>query len=499
MMSLRIRYVSITLISLALVLLTTYSLRVYIPSTKPIFTEIDDTIIKTPPPETPPPKIPIYKPISAPALPIKDNFPLAGLAHSSAELPPIPTWNAPPKPHVPENTALFIGFTRNWRVLQQVVVSYITAGWPAEDIYVVENTGVMDSNALGLLTLQNPFFLNHTRLDMLGVNILVTPTLFTFAQLQNFYIFTAQEKGWDYYFWSHMDVVALSFEDPTTFPTELSPLSLSNTSSIKPQSHSIYAYCVAALREVLSPDPVTGQVLNWAMRFFSYDRLALVNLSAFKSIGAWDTLIPFYMTDCDMHARLEMAGYDIQERQAGMVYDVGGSLEDLTVLYRKTRYDNGEGEMMEVKEPEFKDPNVIEEMASFEAREEKMLEQEEGLNARRPDNVLVLPGRASAQDGTHWREDDRNSPRWAQLTGTLDRMQNSKNSGARHRNSWQSRQEGGQGEPFYRDSAGFEKGIELTIEHGRNVFREKWGHRDCDIVAVGYTAGDAWRVEHDWE
>ena len=80
-----------------------------------------------------------------------------------------------------ENTPLFIGFTRNWRLLQQAVVSYITAGWPPEDIYIVENTGVMKSNANGQLSLQNPFFLKHTRLDMLGVNVLITPTLITFC------------------------------------------------------------------------------------------------------------------------------------------------------------------------------------------------------------------------------------------------------------------------------------------------------------------------------
>lgn len=49
------------------------------------------------------------------------------------------------------------------------------------------------------------------------------------------------------------------------------------------------------------------------------------------------------------------------------------------------------------------------------------------------------------------------------------------------------------------DSAGFEQGIQMTIEHGRAVFREKWGHRDCDIYAVGLRADDAWRVEHDWD
>jgi hypothetical protein len=53
------------------------------------------------------------------------------------------------------------------------VVSYIAAGWPPEDIYVVENTGVMHANRDGLLTLQNPFYLNHTQLAMLGVQVII--------------------------------------------------------------------------------------------------------------------------------------------------------------------------------------------------------------------------------------------------------------------------------------------------------------------------------------
>ena len=113
---------------------------------------------------------PKYKPKTAPkALPIVDNFPLAAAAHSASDFPPMPRWSKPPSPHIAERTPLFIGFTRNWRLLQQVVVSYITAGWPPSDIYVVENTGVLDANKLGQLSLQNPFFLNHTRLELLGV------------------------------------------------------------------------------------------------------------------------------------------------------------------------------------------------------------------------------------------------------------------------------------------------------------------------------------------
>lgn len=67
---------------------------------------------------------------------------------------------------------LLIGFTRNWPLLLQCVSSYIAAGWPADEIFVVENTGTMDANERELLTLQNPFFLNRTQLGMLGVNVI---------------------------------------------------------------------------------------------------------------------------------------------------------------------------------------------------------------------------------------------------------------------------------------------------------------------------------------
>jgi hypothetical protein len=39
----------------------------------------------------------------------------------------------------------------------------------------------------------------------------------------------------------------------------------------------------------------------------------------------------------------------------------------------------------------------------------------------------------------------------------------------------------------------------MTIEHGKRVFAEKWGHRDCDIRAIGLMPEDAWKLEHDWK
>jgi hypothetical protein len=501
--------------------------------------------------ETPPPapahKIK-YKPPPPPkSYPIVDNFPLAAAAHSAADLPPIAEWNRPPSTHVPEQTPLFIGFTRNWRILQQVVVSYITAGWPPSDIYVIENTGVMDSNKRGLLSLQNPFFLNHTRLNMLGVNIIVTPTLLTFAQLQNFYLHTSIEHEWPHYFWSHMDVgireshfpqiphdrlyLAAQSKAPHSYVSlflrhQISYILQANITDSKhqvvaasyekdyvaqkAQAHetilppsdpkhdytdfaSLYKNCVLELRNATLPSPKTGKVPRWAMRFFSYDRLALVNVAAFVEVGGWDTLIPFYHTDCDMHARLEMVDFEIKDANPGYVFDVAASLEDLIVLYRKKG----------VVDASFQDPGKVEEELKAKAEAEKM--QDVKKAERR---AVQLDGNSEAskefvtdqmvKEG-RWEDDEIYSERWLQLERTLDDMLRSKGAQSGGRNTWQFRQTGGQGDPFYRDSLGFEEGIRMTIEHGRRVFAEKWGHRDCDIVKMGLRPGDAWKVEHDWD
>jgi hypothetical protein len=128
-----------------LTILTTYSLRTsvslnigQVPEIVTLPNVPPETESNTaPPPPLPPPELeaeaekhvipdhPKYKPGHVSTIPpIVDNFPLAAAAHSAAELPPIPPWNESPSPHVPEKTPLFIGFTRNWRLLQQAVVSH---------------------------------------------------------------------------------------------------------------------------------------------------------------------------------------------------------------------------------------------------------------------------------------------------------------------------------------------------------------------------------------
>ncbi|KAK6340944.1 hypothetical protein TWF696_009257 [Orbilia brochopaga] len=264
-------------------------------------------------------------------------------------------------------TPLFIGFTRNWYLLEQAVVSYITAGWPASEIIVIDNTGVMDSNLRGLLSPKNPWYLNHTRLEQLGVGVKRTPTLLTFAQLQNFFINYAVEQNWDYFFWSHMDVVVLSkeYEQPYT---------------------SFYARVLDCLRQTLASKD------KWALKFFAYDWLTLVRVEAMKDVGGWDTQIPFYMTDCDMYERLFQRNYTQKDWDAGHIFDVASHLTDLAVLY-------------------------------------------------------PTPGEESALDTTRFKE----------LKIELERMMKEKQENKNGRNTWQAQQDGGKGEPFWRNPQGFEK------------------------------------------
>ena len=371
---------------------------------------------------------PLHKPEPAQPMPIKDNFPLAARAESHRDLPPIPSWNQPPKPHVKHATPLFIGFTRNWRLLQQTVVSYIAAGWPPADIYVVENTGVMNANKDGKLTLQNPFYLNHRRLtELLGVNVLTTPTLFTFAQLQNYYLWTSVQKGWAHYWWAHMDTVVISDEEYTGDTYK-----------------SVYMRAVQAMEETL--EPTWGPL---ATIWFHYDRLALVRTQSFLDVGGWDTLIPFYHTDCDMHERLWMKGFKIATSDAGKIWDVGESLDDLGLLYKR-------GEV-----------------------------QQEENGAMKP-------------EGKEKVGPEKNSPAYKDLLAKLDILQVAKNEDAGKRLSWQQTQKGGQGEPFYRDPDGFQQGIQMWQDFGKGVFHEKWGFPDCTLREVGLKTDDQWRVVKDW-
>ncbi|KAK0613298.1 hypothetical protein B0T14DRAFT_539220 [Immersiella caudata] len=391
---------------------------------------------------------PPYKPPREPSPPVPDPFPLLSSNDIRparlAELLGTPLINRPPKVHYAEATPLFIGFTRNWPQLVQCISSYIAAGWPASDIYVVENTGVMYSNLHNKLTLQNPFYLNHTQLATLGVNVLITPTLLTFAQLQNFYAWTALERKWEQYFWSHQDLVVFSNENET-YPED-APMTY-NDRGDSPVTYTLYDRAVGVLQFLRRPEAP-----KWANHFFAYDHLTLVNRDAILDVGGWDTHIPFYATDCDMYVRLMWAGYWQGETEIGIILDVATVMEDIAALFRapgvKARFKG--------------DPKRKEEKG-------RKLKEGEGETWEKLVEVAKRMEEAKYEDGNGWR------------------------------NMWQLSQTGGQGEPFARDYEGFEMGLRMFIDTGRAVFAEKWGHRGCDIAKMNIKAEDAWRLERDWD
>ena len=434
------------------------------------------------PPPPPPPEIKElrYKAEGKPPPPpLPEFFPLAANAQSPADLPPIPSWNKPPSPHVPEKTRLYIGFTRYWPLLQQVVLSYITGGWPPEDIYIVENTGTFDANRYGRLSSQNPFFLNYTRLTQVyGVNVITMPSLQTFAQLQNFYLSEAIHHGLQYYFWGHMDVMLLPHEDKTPYK-------------------SIYEIAVDTIRESMTPDfgidEATGEKKTWAIRFFAYDWFALVNAEAFQKIGGWDSMVGYYGTDCDMHGRISMNNMITPIADAADVWDVSDSVEDLEILYRRVKKDGTSTPKRAIEERA--DASTSDTDSDRDPRKNDTAFGP-GLSSTPPSSPGSTPPELQSYLSST-TPDERGSATYFSLKEKFEKMQTAKRED-KFRNSWQLKQRGGQGEPYYYDADGWETALQMTVDAGMKINEEKWGHRGCDLSKVR-KQGDQWRVEHDWE
>jgi hypothetical protein len=404
--------------------------------------------------------------------PIQDPFPL--LAKSTP--PPIPEWNrAKPDLHKKYDIAfappLLVGFGRNWPMLLQTVVSYITAGWPAEQIYVIENTGVQASNKKGKLSLQNPFYLNYDQLKKLGVNVVQAPVLMTFAQLQNFYIHLANEHDWPFYFWSHMDVLALSFEDGEDGRPKYNETGYMT----------IYELALKALKEAVDTDD------QWGLRFFAYDHLALVNRKAYEDVGGWDVMIPFYIGDCDMHSRLTMAGWSQRDAKAGIVTDVALALDDLLALYRVPGL-----------KPSFTDPSPPPPEKGKKKGGKKGRRDETKEDERTEEEKLQ---EAELLKADQLKDNEDPLEKWKALKKTADDMFHHKhgNTGPLGRNTWQQGQHGGVGEPYYYPNDGLHEAIEIITEAGRQVYAKKWGHRGCDLIdGAGLELWDQWKVKQDW-
>ncbi|KAF1816403.1 hypothetical protein P152DRAFT_375084, partial [Eremomyces bilateralis CBS 781.70] len=207
-------------------------------------------------------------------------------------------------------TPLIIPFTTNETFLIQTALSYIAAGWPREDIIILDNSGTMDANPREELPKDNPSHLSYQKLRKdYGISVLQTPTLLTFAQTQKFMLRLAISKEWRTFFWSRPDVVVLSDESASPY-------------------RSFYNRTVDHL---LSSQ---NQNQKWAAKFFGIDVLVLINVDAWRGIGQWDTFLPHYNTHCDAYGRANIMGYAIENVTAGWAFTVASALDDPeTVLF----------------------------------------------------------------------------------------------------------------------------------------------------------------------
>ena len=310
-----------------------------------------------------------------------------------------------------------------------------------------------------------------------------------------------------------MDVMLLSHEDRKPYK-------------------SLYNLAVEKIRETQEEgyglDKDTGVKKDWAIQFFAYDWLALVNAHSFQKIGGWDSMISYYGTDCDMHSRLGMAGMMSPIADGGDVWDVNDSVPDLEVLYRRRKKsevkqpaaslvdtppsDNeaitaGSGagadskpEVQNTQPPPPRKRTLDTQQPSSQARDPRQNGTAFGTGlsstplpptAHTPSTPEIQAYLADTVEAT--LGDDS----YLALKEHFEKMQTTKRE-AVFRNSWQLKQRGGEGEPYYYDADGWEFGLQATTDTGLRVVKEKWGVEGCDIRGAGVKTEDAWRVEKNF-
>ncbi|KAI9857209.1 MAG: hypothetical protein M1813_008571 [Trichoglossum hirsutum] len=396
-----------------------------------------------------------FKPSLKSHRPLSSSFSLSSSLSSSSPLPPllgshedpsrlwypqvgsdfrphVAPYNAPPSSKKRCRTPLFVAFTRNNQMLRQTILSYIAAGWPREDIIIVDNSGTFDANSEGLLTSKNPFFMDYKLFrTRYGVSILQTPTLLNFSQLMNFYLRVSIAHGWKFFFWSHMDVIVLSDEGSQPYRSFYQRvLEILHDSGMSTLDGSVGAGNHHHSNSTSS---------NWAVKFFAFDWLTLVNVHSWRKIGQWDTFIPYYTTDCDAYARATMNGFTKDDVHAGSIFDISEVIS-------------------------------------------------------KPEEKFFPPTRSTGVKDPTKQHPLINSARYRILLDELEQLQNKKN--GEGRNTWQGSIEGGHGEPWTYDPRGFQKMWWDTADSGRQLYENKWGTSDCNLDGQGLKLSDSWKSEY---
>ncbi|KAL1617696.1 hypothetical protein SLS54_007700 [Diplodia seriata] len=389
--------------------------------------------------------------------------------------PQVAPFNHPPAER--PRTPLFIPFTRNNNMLRQAVLGWIAAGWPRSDIIIVDNTGTMDANPRGQLSRENPFFIDYDLYRArYGVSIMQASTLLNFAQLQNLLLRLAIAEGWPYFFWSHMDIGVLSDEVTVPYKSFYSrALDVLDDATLPHPSYPNITWSA-------SPREMRNTTGAWAIKFFEFDNLALINVAAWRRIGSWDTFVPYYNTDCDAYARILFHGYTKDSVSAGRIFDVA----DQAVAAR----DDPTGEKLETLF--FPRASLaLKNASAADAQLERYrieLAAKENPNMTTTAEYLDLPEPNLLDDP----DNSPNSPRYQALVRTFQDLQDRKY--ASGRNTWQDVQKGGKGEPWTYDPRGFQKAWWETAGYGRDLYTKKWGTLDCTLGGVKLE--DEWKSEY---
>lgn len=214
-------------------------------------------------------------------------------------------------------------------------------------------------------------------------------------------------RGLDYYFWSHKDVKILADEERVPYK-------------------SFYELILDDLLEV------SQNFDNWALHFYSFDWLTLVNVKTYDLMGGWDVAIPYYTSDCDFYSRVMMWGDETNngwnllsiDSPKSSIYDTSQPLNDLRVFFPLSR------------------------------------------------------------------TEELGSARYQKLKRTLQ-YDMAQKGGGDERNIWQNRQKGGQNEPYFRSSWIRDESFRRLDALGKEIFELKWHTGGgCQAHGIGKVLAD---------
>jgi hypothetical protein len=149
----------------------------------------------------------------------------------------------------------------------------------------------------------------------------------------------------------------------------------------EPGYRTIYENCLAELQDTQE----RGE--RWGMRWYQYDHLTLVNLESFEAVGGYDSMIPYYNSDCDLNGKLTMDGWSTKFRRVGIINDVSTVMTDLGALYRLPK-----------SVPDFADLNPNKGMKVQEEKEKQLKAAREAIQKAK-DEAAAKNGDDEVKDG----------------------------------------------------------------------------------------------------